>query len=78
MKIYVHEKVRSVYSYPSLRYTESFLSPVTLCIVGFLLLLVAVLEALPEIEIHKLSYFKSILEVHLSYVHKFLILLSKR
>lgn len=53
IKIYVYEKECSVYIYPSLRYTESFLSPV--CIVGFGLLLVAVLEALPEIEIHKLS-----------------------
>lgn len=52
---------------------------------GFRLLLVAVLEALQETEIHKLSYFKdiyfkSILEVHLSYVQKFEIplLLPKR
>lgn len=30
---------------------------------GFRLLLVAVLEALQETEIHKLSYFKGILEV---------------
>lgn len=54
---------------------------------GFRLLLVAVLEALTlqETEIHKLSYFKgiyfkSILEVHLSYVQKFEIplLLPKR
>lgn len=43
---------------------------------GFRLLLVAVLETLQETEIHKLSYFKgihfkSIIEVHLSYVQKF-------
>lgn len=74
IKIYVYKKICSVYIYPSLRWTETFLSPV--CTVGFRLLLVAVLEALQETEIHKLSYFKgihfkSILEVHLSYVQKF-------